>query len=126
MIWLLLLAGAVGARVILATLRGGEQTTLTKAILFEFAVRRASAGPPSRKDRLWTGVASMFTAAACIAGAAGLITWADHFPNLSTSNHILSGVGFVLAILGILVALSGLLELLRAPFAPRGQDARDA
>jgi hypothetical protein len=126
MIWLLLLAGAVGARVILATLRRREQTTLTKALLFEFAVRRTAAGPPSRRDRLWTGVASILTAAACIAAGAGLITWADHFPNLSTSNHILSGLGFVLAILGTLVALSGLLELLRAPFAPRGKEARDA
>jgi hypothetical protein len=119
MFWLVLMAGAVAARVLLATMRRGEQTTLTKALLFEFARRRTAQGPPSRADRLWTGAGSLITAAACIGAGAGFMTWADRFDVLSTSNHVLAGIGFVLVFLGALVALSGLLELIRAPFAPR-------
>ena len=119
MFWLVLIAGAVAARVLLATLRRSQQTTVTRALLFEFARRRTADGPPSRTDRLWTGAASLITAAACIGAGAGFMSWADHFDVLSTSNHVLSGIGFVLVFLGALVALSGVLELIRAPFAPR-------
>jgi hypothetical protein len=34
-------------------------------------------------------------------------------------NHLLSGVGFVLALIALLVALAGLIELVRAPFSAR-------
>jgi hypothetical protein len=51
-------------------------------------------------------------------GAAAMV-WALRYPNLSTANHVLTGIGFVLAMVGVVVALAGLVELVRAPFAPK-------
>ena len=105
-------------RILLTALRRGPQTPFSQALLFEFSVRsRASDQPPTRRDRLWTGVGRILSALVALAAGVGSMTWADHFPNLSTTNHVLSGVGFVLVIVGVVVALSGLVEIIRAPFA---------
>ena len=127
MIWLLLLAGAVAARVILAALRAGPQTTLSRALLFDFGARKAAPGQVlSRRDRVWNGVGSLTGAAIAVAAGAGFMTWGDRFPNLSTTNHVLMGIGFVLVMVAAVVALFGLGELLRAPFAPPDSPSREA
>ena len=77
MLWFVLLAGAVGARVLLATLRTVERSPLSRALLFDFTVKR-------------------------------------------TPNAVLSDVSLVLILVAFLVAVAGLIELVRAPFSPRG------
>jgi hypothetical protein len=127
MLWLVLLGGAVAGRILLATLRRNPQSPFNRALLFEFSVRRhASDHLPSRRDRLWTGVARLLSSTIVLAPGVGLMAWADRFPNLSTTNQVLSGVGFVLVIVGVLVALSGIVELVRAPFAAPNVPAREA
>jgi hypothetical protein len=118
MLWLALMGGAVAARMLLASLRKSPQRPFSRALLFEFSVRKGSSDRPlSRRERVWTGVARVLSALACLGAGAAIMTWADRFPNLSTTNHVLSGIGFVLVMLAILVALSGVIELVRAPFA---------
>ena len=120
MLWLLLLAGAVAARILLVTLRKGPRTTFSRALLFEFSVKRGSAdAPPSRDDRIWTGVSQLVGAVALLGAAFGLFAWSERYTLDTMMNHFLSGVGFVLALLAFLVALAGLVELLRAPFSAR-------
>jgi hypothetical protein len=123
MIWILLLAAAVTARVIVATLRAGSETPISRTLLFDFGMRRAPSGQTlSRRDRAWNGVASLTGGIIAVAAGAGAGTWADHFPNLSTTNHVLLGIAFILLALGCVVALYGVIELLRAPFAPPHRD----
>jgi len=119
MIWFVLLAGVVAVRVILATLRSGTQTSLSRALLFEFGARKPKPGQVlSRRDRLWNALGTLTAAAIAIVAGAGFMTWGDRFPNLSTTNHVLTGIGFVSLMVGAVVALVGLVELIRAPFAP--------
>jgi len=119
-LWLLLLAGAIAARILLVTLRQGPRTTFSRALLFEFSVKRGSLDtPPSRGDRVWTGVSQLIGAVALMGGAFGLFAWSERYTLDTTMNHVLSGVGFVLALLAFLVALAALIELVRAPFSPR-------
>jgi hypothetical protein len=126
-VWLILLVGAVAARVILAALRQGPQTSFTRALLFEFAVRRKQPGQVvSRRDRLWNGIAQLVTALTLLGLGALFITWADHYPNLSTTNHVLSGVGFIAAMVGVVISLAGIVEMARAPFAPKSPSTGEA
>ena len=119
MVWLILLAGAVAGRVILATLRSGSPTPLSQALLFDFGMRKPAEGQVlSRRDRLWNGAGSLLAGVIAATAGGGGVTWADHYPNLSTANYVLTGIGFVLLLVGVAVVLVGLLELIRAPFAP--------
>src|SRR5258705_12043082 len=127
MLWLALLGGAVLARILLGSLRRGPETPFLRALLFEFSARTGHDGqPPSRRERLWTGLARLLSSLVCLGAGAASMTWADRFPNLSTTNHVLSGIGFVLVMVALLVALSGLVELVRALFARRELPAREA
>ncbi len=124
MIWLLLFGGAVGGRILLARLRSGPQTPFVRSLLFDFKIRRGPVDqPPSRRDRLINSAATLLGGAACLAAGAGFMAWADRFPNLSTTNHILSGVGFVFVMVAVLVVISALVELIRAPFSPKRSGA---
>lgn len=121
MLWLLLLAGAFGARIILATLRTGEGTPLSRALLFEFNIKRTTIdGLPSRRDRLWTGLSQLIGSVALASAGFGLFAWSERYTLDTTMNHVLSGGGMVLLLVGFLVALAGTIELIRAPFSPRG------
>jgi hypothetical protein len=118
MVWLILLAGAIAARVLVGQLRKGEQTSWSRALLFEFSVKRAPGSqPPSRSDRLWTGIAQVIGAVALAGAAFGFFWWSERYTLETTMNHVLSGIGFVLFLLAFLVGLAGLIELLRAPFS---------
>ena len=120
MVWLLLLAGAIAARILLAQLRKGEPTPWSRALLFEFGAKRAlTDAPPSRTDRLWTGSAQVVGSIALLGAAMGFFWWSERWTLETRMNHVLSGIGFVFFMLAFLVGLAGLIELVRAPFSPR-------
>ncbi len=120
MLWLVLLAGAIGARILLEKLRGGERTPLSRALLFEFSVKRSSTDqPPSRSDRFWTGLWQLVGAVGLVGAGFGFNAWSERYTLDTTMNHVLSGVGFVLLLVALVVALAGVIELVRAPFSPR-------
>ncbi len=107
MLWVLLLAGAIAARILLAQLRKGEQTHWTRALLFEFSTKRSPTDqPPTRRERLWTGAAQIIGSVALTAGAMGFFYWSERFTLDTTMNHVLSGIGFVLFMLAFLVGLA--------------------
>jgi formate hydrogenlyase subunit 3/multisubunit Na+/H+ antiporter MnhD subunit len=120
MLWLLLLAGAIAARILLVTLRKEPSSSLSRTLLFEFGVKRSPRDiPPSRSDRMWTGLSQLIGAVALVGVAYGFFAWSERYTLETTMNHLLSGVGFVLALIALLVALAGLIELVRAPFSAR-------
>jgi multidrug transporter EmrE-like cation transporter len=65
----------------------------------------------------------MFVSGVTLLAVGGLfMAWAERYLNLSTTNHVLSGVGFVIVMVAVVVLLAAMVELLRAPFAQASSD----
>jgi uncharacterized membrane protein YeaQ/YmgE (transglycosylase-associated protein family) len=113
-----LILGAIVARVLLARYREQPASLGARTLGREFGVRPSGTdGRYTRRDRLWAAAASGGGACAAFALTIGAFMVAERFPNLSTTNHVFTGVGFVAAILGALAVLATLAHLVAAPFA---------
>ena len=125
--WLLIALGlAVAFRILLPILRA-RRDPLSKTLVFEFGVRPSGPGGRwTRRDRVYSGLLSVFTAAACIgiAFVAGRIE--EHTQNLSTANYVATGVMFVSFLLALLAAVRGLADFVRAPFTKPATAAESA
>lgn len=119
MVLWLLLAGAILVRIFLPILRGRKDDPVAKTLVREFGVRPSGPGGRwLRKDRLWAALTSLVSGAACLAGAVLAFQISSGLPNLSTLNYVVTGVGFVLALLAVVAALATLVHLGGALVAP--------
>ena len=118
MVLLLLIVGAVAARLLLARFHEAPNTRAARTFGRQLGVQPSGPdGRYTRRDRLLAAAASVGGACAGFAVAVAGFGVADRFPNLSTTNHVFSGVGFVGGIVGALALLAGVVHLLAAPFA---------
>jgi hypothetical protein len=117
-LWIML-AAAILVRAYLPILRGRKDSPVAQTLVREVGVRPSGPGGRwLRRDRLWAALASLLTGAACFAAAALAFEWSSRLPNLSTGNYVVTGVGFVLALLAVLAALATLVHLGGAVVAP--------
>ena len=115
--WLILaIALAVAVRILLPILRA-RRDPLSKTLVFNFGVRPSGPGETwTRRDRAWSGVLSLLTAAVCVGIVVVVERITQHTKNLSTANYVATGAMFVFFLFALLAAIRGLADLLRAPF----------
>jgi hypothetical protein len=115
--WLLVALGlAVAFRILLPILRA-RRDPLSKTLVFEFGIRPSGPGGLStRRDRVMSGLLSLFTAGLCIGAAFLAERIEEHTQNMSNANYVATGFMFLLFFLALLALIRGLADLIRAPF----------
>ena len=108
-------------RILLPLLRG-RRDPLSKSLVLEFGVRPSGpSGTWTSRDRVFSGLLSLLTAACCIAVMSLLTLVAKPFESDTTANYVVTGVVVVLWVLALMAIVNGITDLVRAPFtkAPR-------
>src|SRR5262245_33184975 len=115
--WLIVSVGlAIAFRILYPVLKS-RRDPVSKALVFHFGVRPSGPGGAwTRRDRAVSGLLSLLTAGACV-GIVVIAARIDaHAMNLSTTSYVATGATVVFSLLALLAVISGLVDLVRAPF----------
>ena len=111
---------AAAGRVLLPNLRA-RRDPLSRMLVLEFGVRPSGPGGIwTRRDRTFSSLMSLLSAAACIAAAYLVALVATPFKDETIDDYLATGAAIVLWFLGLMALVNGIAELARAPFEEPG------
>lgn len=104
------------ARILIPVLQS-RRDPVSRSLVFRMGVHPTGPGNAwTGQDRIASGLLGLLTAGICFGIAAMAGAWSSRLQAGTTADMVASGIVFMTGIGGLLAAVSGLIDLARAPF----------